>query len=54
MKIPKEKINGYGFQSIMQLIFIVMALYTHDWFYLLACYVITPNLIRIINYDGEE
>jgi hypothetical protein len=54
MKLPKEYSSVYGVQSLIQIIFLVIALFTHDWFWLAACFVMSPSYRRNINYDGHE
>ena len=54
MKLEKSKLGAYALQTLFQIIFLVIGIYTHDWFWLAVVWVISPNLYRIINYTGEE
>lgn len=54
MKMTNKTSAIYGIQTIVQIIFFVIGLYSHDWFYLLAAFIIGPNLYRVINYEGNE
>lgn len=53
-KIPKKLENVYGLFGLIGLGFIVVALITHDWFYLATAYVLGGNLYRVINYNGSN
>ena len=54
MKYPKENLAVLGVLGLIQVIFIVIAIVKHDWFYLAVSYVLNSNVTKVINYDGEE
>lgn len=54
MKLPKKISSIYEVNSLIRLFLFIVALYTHDWFWLLACYILNPNIHRNINYIGAE
>lgn len=54
MKLPRKVTGAYAIQGFIQVIFLVIALLTHDWFYLGVAYLINPPYQRIINYEGME
>lgn len=54
MKFPKKYNNALAIIGFIQILFLIKAVVEHDWFYLGVAFVISPNIKRIINYDGEE
>ena len=54
MKLPSNTQAVYGIQSLIQIIFFVIGLFTHDWFWLVCVAVMSPNHYRITNYEGHE
>lgn len=54
MKLPKKTQALYGLQSLFAFAFFIAGIVTHDWFWLLACFVMSGNLYRVVNYQGDE
>lgn len=53
-KFPKADSAIYGFFGFIALCFVEYALFTHDWFYLAVAYLLGGNLLRVVNYYGDE
>lgn len=54
MKYPRKNTLGLAFLGLIQLIFLVVAIQKHDWFYLGVVYLLNSNVYRVIRYDGDE
>lgn len=54
MKMGKRMQNVYGLSGLLQFVFIVLAVYYHDFLYLGVAFVLNPNMYRIVNYEGSE
>ena len=53
-KLTKKESSIYGIVGIIQVVFIIVGIVTHDWFWLLTSYALNGNLYRVVNYQGEE
>ena len=54
MKIPAKYTSVTAVIGLVQVIFIVMGIVNHDYFYLAVAFVLNSNIYRVINYQGDE
>ena len=53
-KLPSSYSATLAFMTIIQVIFIVIGIVKHDYFYLAVSFVLNSNTFRVVNYQGEE
>ena len=54
MKLPKQYSNITAIIGLIQIIFIVIGIVNHDYFYLVVAFVLNTNIQRVIMYEGDE
>ena len=54
MKFTKKMQEYYGIQNLIALVFIIISIIKHDFFYLAVGFIMSGNLYRVVNYQGDE